>query len=81
MYISNDNKNSYIYYTYIFLKEASFIVLYMNIHKNTKKNYWGRNVLGAEMTRGRSVGGAEMTGAEVTGAEVTGAEMVWGRSV
>ena len=52
----------------------------INIHKNTKKK-WGRNVLGAEMTRGRSVGGAEMTGAELTGAEVTGAEMVWGRSV
>ena len=55
-------------------------MFYINIHKKHEKN-WGRNVLGAEMTRGRSVGGAEMTGAEVTGAEVTGAEMVWGRSV
>ena len=34
-------------------------------------NNWGRNVLGAKMTRGRSFGGAE----------VTGVEMVWGRSV
>ena len=70
-----------IIYTDIFLKEAPPIILYINIYKHTKKNNWGRNVLGAEMTRGRSVGGAEMTGAEVTGAEWTGTEMVWGRSV
>ena len=63
-----------------FLAEAPVIILYVNTHKSTKNN-WGRNVLGADMTRGRSVGGAEMTGAEVTGAEVTGAEMVRGRSV
>ena len=68
------------YNTRIFLPEAPLIIFYINIHKKQEKN-WGRNVLGAEMTRGRSVGGAEMTGAEVTGAEVTGAEMVWGRSV
>ena len=66
--------------TDILLGEAPLIILYINIHKKGEKN-WGRNVLGDEMTRGRSVGGAEMTGAEVTGAEVTGAEMVWGRSV
>ena len=51
------------------------------MHKKNTKINWGRNVFGAEMSRGRSVRGAEMTGAEVTGAEVTGAEMVWGRSV
>ena len=57
-----------------FYRSASHNIL----HKYKQKKNWG---LGAEMTRGRSVGGAEMTGAEVTGAEVTGAEMVWGRSV
>ena len=80
MYTSNDNEKQ-TYNTRIFLAEAPLIIFYINIHKNTKKINWGRNVLGAEMTKGRSVGGAEMTGAEVTGAEVTGAEMVWGRSV
>ena len=60
---------------------ASHNILHKYTQTTRKKKNWGRNVLGAEMTRGRSVGGAEMTGAEVTGAEVTGAEVVWGRSV
>ena len=73
-------KNKRIIHWYFSSRSASYKI----IHKYTqkiRKNNWGRNVLGAEMTRSRSVGWAEMTGAEVTGAEVTGAEMVWGRSV
>ena len=73
-------KNKRIIHGY-FSRSASYNILVNIPKKKTHKKNWGRNVLGAEMTRGRSVGGAEMTGAEVTGAEVTGAEMVWGRSV
>ena len=81
MYSSNGNEKQ-TYNTRIFLAEARLIIFYINTHtKKNRKKSWGRNVLEAEMTRGRSVGWAEMTGAEVTGAEVTGAEMVWGRSV
>lgn len=50
------------------------------IYPKIRKYNWGRNVSGAEMTRGRIVSRAEMTGAELTGAEVTGAEMILDRS-
>ena len=71
--------------------------LYINIHKKIRKNNWGRNVLGAEMTRGRDDKGPNCRwgrddwgrgdwgqsdwGRDGLGPKCLGAEMVWGRSV
>ena len=70
-------KNKRMIHRYSFRRSASYNIIHKYTQKIEKKKHnWGRNVLGAEMTRGRSVSGAELTGAEVTGAE-----MVWGRSI